>query len=333
VRLVIYPALADERLGRVLAAAPGIDVVDAADEGAAAAAIHDADAFFGKMTPAILAHATRLRWIQSPTASLEHYMFPALVEHPATLTNMRGIHSKPIAEQVMGYVLTFARNLHRYVRLQERAAWAPLGGEEERSGFDTGPGTVTAIDRAHPDVAGATMAIVGLGEIGREVARRAAAFEMRLIAVDANPRLEVPAVEEVLPPDRLDDALRRADVVVVTLPHTPETVGLFDRGRFDRMRPTAWFINVGRGAVVVLDDLVAVLREGGLAGAALDVFETEPLPADHPLWGMENVLITPHVAGYAPSVAPRFLDLFVENLGRFRGGRPLLNEVDKRLWY
>lgn len=332
-RLVIYPGLADERLGRVRAAVPGVDVVDAPDEASAIATVGEADAFFGKMTPAILAAATRLRWIQSPTASLEHYLFPALQAHPATLTNMRGIHRKPIAEQVMGYVLSFARNLHQYVRLQERATWAPLGGEKERSSFATGPGTVTAIDRATRDVAGASMGIIGLGEIGREVARRAAAFEMMVLAVDAQPGLQASGVSEIVPPDRLDDVLERSDYVVVTLPQTPETVGLFDRDRFAHMRPDGYFINVGRGAVVVLDDLVAALRAGTFAGAALDVFEIEPLPRDHPLWAMENVIITPHTAGYAPSVAGRYLTVLIENLTRFSEGRPLLNEVDKSRWY
>lgn len=332
-RLVIYPGLADERLDQVRAAAPDVEIVDAPDEATAIASIDEADAFFGKMTPAILPNATRLRWIQSPTASLEHYLFPALVTHPATLTNMRGIHSKPIAEQVMGYVLSFARNLHDYVRLQERATWAPLGGEKERSSYITGPGTVTAIDRATRDVAGSSMGIIGLGEIGREVAHRAAAFEMTLRAVDARPDLDVPGVDEIVPPDRLDSVLERSDFVVVTLPHTPETVGLFDRDRLGHMRLGSYFINVGRGAVVLLDDLVAALHAGTIAGAALDVFEIEPLPGDHPLWAMENVIITPHVAGYAPSVAGRYLRLFIENLTRFREGRPLLNQVDKSRWY
>jgi phosphoglycerate dehydrogenase-like enzyme len=333
VRLVIYPGLADERLDRVRAAVSGVEIVDAADEAAAIEAIGVADAFFGKMTPAILAGATRLRWIQSPTASLEHFLFPALEAHPAALTNMRGIHSKPIAEQVLGYVLSFARNLAAYVRLQERATWAPLGGEAERSSYVTGPGTVTAIDRATRDVAGASMGIIGLGEIGRAVAHRAAAFEMTVRAVDARPDVTVPGLDEVVSPDRLDSVLERSDYVVVTLPHTPATVGLFDAERLGRMRPEGYFINVGRGAVVVLDDLVAALRGGSIAGASLDVFEIDPLPGDHPLWAMENVIITPHVAGYAPSVAGRYLDLFIENLLRFRDGRTLLNEVDKSRWY
>jgi phosphoglycerate dehydrogenase-like enzyme len=332
-RLVIYPALADERLARVSAAVPDAEVVDAPDEAAAVAAIGDADAFFGKMTPAILAAARRLRWIQAPTASLEHYLFPELQAHPAILTNMRGIHAKPIAEQVMGYVIAFARNLHRYVRLQGRAEWAPIGGEEERSSFTTGPGLVTAIDRATRDLVGSTMGIIGMGAIGRALAQRAHAFEMTIEGVDAQAGIEVPGVADILPPSRLDEVLGRSDFVVVTLPHTPETVGLFDRERLGRMQASAYLINVGRGAVIILDDLVEALRDGVLAGAALDVFEVEPLPPGHALWGLENVILTPHVAGYAPGVARNYLALFLDNLVRFRDGRPLRNQVDKSRWY
>jgi phosphoglycerate dehydrogenase-like enzyme len=260
-------------------------------------------------------------------------MFPELEVHPAILTNMRGIHAKPIAEQVMGYVIAFARNLHRYVRLQSQALWAPVGGEEQRSTFATGPGRTTTIDRAIRDLAGSTMGIVGMGAIGRAVAQRAAAFEMTIYGVDAQPQGDVPGVVEILPPARLNELLEVSDFVVVTLPHTPKTVGLFDRSMFDRMRASAVLINVGRGAVVVLDDLVDGLRSGAVAGAALDVFQIEPLPRDHPLWAMDNVIITPHVSGFSPSVAGNYLSLFLDNLTRFREGRPLRNEVDKRRWY
>src|SRR6476660_3280737 len=130
----------------------------------------DADAFFGKLTPELLAAATRLRWVQAPTVSLEHYVFPGLAEHPCVLTNMRGLFSDVIADQVLGYVVCFARNLHRYVLQQARGLWAPVGGEGERVSFATGPGVVNAIDRAHLHLADATLGVVGLGAIGAEVA-------------------------------------------------------------------------------------------------------------------------------------------------------------------
>src|SRR5208337_1681342 len=158
-KLVIYPPVEAPRLERIVAAVENLTVVNAAEEAQAKEAIADADAFFGKLTPALLAAAGKLRWVQSPTASLEHYVFPELVAHPCVLTNMRGLFSDVIADQVMGYVICFARNLHLYVRQQMAARWQPLGGEAERVSFAAGPGTVSAIDRAHMHLGDATLGI------------------------------------------------------------------------------------------------------------------------------------------------------------------------------
>src|SRR5437899_2182451 len=148
-KLVIHPPVEPERLERIRAAAGDMTVVNATDEAEARRAITDADAFFGKITPPLLAGAGRLRWVQTPTASLEHYLFPELAAHPCVLTNMRGLFSDVIADQVFGYLLCFARNLHRYIRNQMAARWEPAGGEAERASFAAGPGTVSTIDRAH----------------------------------------------------------------------------------------------------------------------------------------------------------------------------------------
>jgi phosphoglycerate dehydrogenase-like enzyme len=334
VKLVIHPPVEPERLTRIAAAASPMAVVNATDEDQALAHVADADAFFGKMTPRLLAAAKRLRWVQAPTASLEHYLFPDLTAHPCTLTNMRGLFSDVIADQVMGYVLCFARNLHRYVLQQARGEWAPIGGETERVPFATGPGVVNAIDRAHLHLADATLGIVGLGAIGSEVARRALAFGMRVVAVDPV-RTEAPeAVASLWPAERLPDLLAQSDFVVIAAPHTPQTVKLFRREQFRRMKPTAYLINVGRGAIVDLADLTAALEAGEIAGAALDVFEQEPLPAEHPLWRMgERVVLTPHVAGYSPRIAERHLAVLRDNVGRFVRGEPLRNIVDKSRWF
>src|SRR5437899_1125164 len=183
-KLVIYPPVEPARLSRIVETAGSMVVVNAAKEETALAAMPDADAFFGKLTPTLLAGARRLRWVQSPTASLEHYVFPELIADPCVLTNMRGLFSDVIADQVMGYVICFARNLHRYIRNQMRSHWEPVGGESERVTFAAGPGVVTAIDRAHMHLGDATLGIVGLGSIGSEIARRAVAFGMRVVAVD-----------------------------------------------------------------------------------------------------------------------------------------------------
>jgi phosphoglycerate dehydrogenase-like enzyme len=332
-KLVIHPQVESGRLTRIAAAAPGMIMVNAATDDEAASAIEEADAFFGKITPALLARARRLRWVQSPTASLEHYVFPELLEHPCVLTNMRGLFSDVIADQVMGYILCFARNLHRYIRNQVAARWEPVGGEAERVSFAAGPGVVSAIDRAHLHLADATLGIVGLGQIGAEIARRALAFGMRVIAVDPQQTTAPEGVAILWKPERLMDLLAESDFVVIAAPHTPQTVKLFRRPQFQQMKRSAYLINIGRGAIVDLTDLVASLQAGEIAGAGLDVFETEPLPADHPLWQMENVILTPHVAGYSPRIAERHLGVLIENLARFQRGEPLKNVVNKALWF
>src|SRR5437870_7867535 len=162
-KLVIHPPLERDRLDRVTAAAGPMVVVNAPDEVHALRHLPDADAFFGKITPRLLAAAPRLRWVQAPTASLEHYLFAELAAHPCVLTNMRGLFSDVIADQVMGYVICFARNLHVYILQQARGVWAPVGGEGERVALTAGPGVVNAIDRAHMHLADAIVGGVGLG--------------------------------------------------------------------------------------------------------------------------------------------------------------------------
>lgn len=331
-KLVIHPAVEPARLDAIQAAAGSMTVVNAATDQEALQGVVDADAFFGKITPPLLAAAGRLRWVQSPTASLEHYVFPELVNHPCVLTNMRGLFSDVIADQVFGYIICFARNLHRYIRNQLAAKWEPAGGETERVSFAAGPGTVSAIDRAHMHLADATLGIVGLGHIGSEIARRGRAFRMRVLAVDP---MQTQAPQEVTlwRMDHLPDLLGESDFVVIAAPHTPETAGLFRRPLLQRMKRSGYLINIGRGAIVSLADLTAALQAGELAGAALDVFETEPLPADHPLWQLENVILTPHVAGYSPRIAERHLAVLLDNIRRFVAGEPLQNVVTKAKWF
>ncbi len=332
-KLLIHPPVEPERLAKIVAAAGPMQVVNAASDAEAVAEIRDADAFFGKLTPPLLAAAKQLRWVQSPTASLEHYLFPALVEHPCVLTNMRGLFSDVIADHVFGYVLCFARHLHRYIRQQAQARWAPVGGEAERTTFSVGPGVASPIDRAHLHLADCALGIVGLGAIGSEIARRGLAFGMRVIAVDPMQAGPPPGVAALWKLDRLGDLLRQADFVVIAAPHTPETAGMFALPQFEQMKPSAYLINIGRGVIVKLGDLCEALRRGLIAGAGLDVFEVEPLPADHPLWRMENVIITPHVAGTSPRIAERHLEVLLDNVGRFRRSEPLRNVVDKRRWF
>jgi phosphoglycerate dehydrogenase-like enzyme len=331
--LVIWPPIDDARLRRVRSAA-GVTsiIVNALDLASALPAMPAAEAFFGKLTPELLAASRQLRWVQSPTASLEHYLFPALVEHPCVLTNMRGIFSDVIADHVLGYVLTFARNLHLYRDQQRVGRWEAIGGGPSLPNFAVGPGEVSPVDRAHLHLADCTLGVVGVGAIGEEVCRRARAFGMRVLGVDPVPRT-IENVCEVAPLDQLDTLLAESHFVVIAAPHTPRTEKLFQSETLARMRPDSYLINIGRGIIVDLADLTTALQSGHLAGAALDVCEIEPLPALHPLWQMPNVLITPHVAAASPSISERHTAVLLENLKRFAHNQPLLNVVNKRQWY
>ncbi|WP_145026553.1 D-2-hydroxyacid dehydrogenase [Caulifigura coniformis] len=331
-KLVCYPPIEEARLEPLREAAAPVEVINAASIEEAFVEIADAEAFFGKITPGLLAAAKNLTWIQSPTASLEHYMFPELIEHPATLSNMRGLFSDVIADHVLGMMLCFVRHLHTYIRQQPHGLWAPVGGEDERQPFAMGPAYVSGMDRLHKRLADCTLGVVGVGAIGAEICRRASAFEMRICGVDSESRRIPGVLEEVWPVDRLPDLLAHSDFVVIAAPQTPATEQMFRMPQFEQMRPDAVLINIGRGAIVSLDDLVAALDNKLIAGAALDVFEVEPLPKDHPLWRMPNVILTPHVAACSVKIPERHLATLLENVRRFSRGEPPLNVVDKAIY-
>ena len=333
-KMLIFPSVDDNRLRRIEAVAtPGMIVVNAESATQAVSEIVDATAFFGKITPALLQAAPRLEWVQTATASLEHYIFPELVEHPCTLSNMRGLFSDVIADHVMGYVLCFARNLHRYLRLQSQCRWEPIGGESARTDFVSGNGLVTAIDQSHRHLSDCTLGVVGVGHIGSEILRRAAAFGMRVVGVDVRTRTVPGILPEVWDVSQLPRLLIESDFVVIAAPHTPETFKMFRTPQFAGMKPSGILINIGRGAIVDLADLTAALEQQVIAGAALDVFEIEPLPADHPLWRMENVILTPHVAAASTHIAERHLETLLENIRRYLANQPFLTTVDKRHWF
>jgi phosphoglycerate dehydrogenase-like enzyme len=332
-KLVCFPPVDEPRLALIREAARPMTVVNVPDEAAALAEIGDADALFGKITPPLLAQAEKLRWVQTATASLEHYMFDALVEHPCVLSNMRGLYSDVIADHVLGFVLTFARNLHLYRDQQRARHWEPIGGEAGRSDFVAGPAYVSEIDRRHLHLSDCTLGVVGVGHIGAEICRRAQGFGMRILGVDPRRREVADVVSQVWPTERLGDLLRQSDFVVIAAPHTPETYKLFRKDKFEQMKRSAYLINIGRGAIVDLADLVSALQEGRIAGAALDVFETEPLPADSPLWAMPNVLITPHIAAASTHIAERHMQTLLENIRLFVAGKDPSTLVDKRRWF
>jgi phosphoglycerate dehydrogenase-like enzyme len=331
-KILIHPPVSERRLQKIRAAAAPMTVVQAHDEAQAVDEIADADALFGYLTAPLLKAAGKLRWAQSPTASMEKYLYPELVASPVVVTNMRGIFSDVIADHVFGYILCFAKNFHTYIRQQTRGVWHALGrAPGELPGYG-GPGEVHPSDEAALTLADCTLGVFGMGGIGAETARRGLAFGMRVLALDPK-ATEVPPGVTLLPPGSLGKLLGESDFVVIAAPHTPETYKLFNRQCIKQMKKSAYLINVGRGVIVDLADLTASLAASDIAGAGLDVFEIEPLPPDHPLWKMDNVIITPHTAAASPRVAERHLQTLLDNLRCFVEGEPLLNVVDKSKWF
>jgi phosphoglycerate dehydrogenase-like enzyme len=318
--LVMLPpqsAKTREWAARLSGALPELSVIVAEDSDHAARVIGAAEAAFGTISPGLLDQAARLRWLQAPQAAPPAgYYYPALIAHPVVVTNFREIYNDHIGAHIMAFVLAFARGLHTYIPQQLRRQWRPAG-----------------LDAGVIHLPEATALIVGVGGIGAEAARLTAAFGMQVLGVDARRAAAPPGVAELHGPDQLDALLPRADFVILTVPHTPATEGFMHRARFRRMKSTAFFINIGRGMTTRLDDLVQALSAGEIAGAGLDVFEQEPLPAEHPLWTMPGVLITPHTAGHGPFLDERRFEILLDNSRRFLAGQALRNIVDKSAWF
>jgi phosphoglycerate dehydrogenase-like enzyme len=308
-----------EWAARLAASSPEIEIIAPETMEGAEQAIALAEGAFGTIPPVLLARAEKLRWLQAPQAAPPAgYYYPELIAHPVQITNFREIYNDHIAAHIMSFVLAFARGLHRYLPQQLRREWRPAGREE---------------DDIVVHLPEATALIVGVGGIGAETARLAAAFGMQVIGVDER-RIEKPdGVAELHRAAALDSLLPRADFVILTVPHTPETEGFMNRARFQRMKRSAFFINIGRGMTTRLDDLVAALEAGEIAGAGLDVYEIEPLPSDHKLWTMPGVLLTPHTAGHGPYLEERRFEVLSDNCRRFAAGEALRNLVDKSRWF
>jgi phosphoglycerate dehydrogenase-like enzyme len=303
---------------RLAETVPEARVIVAEDANIAAREIVDAEAAFGWLGNDLLSNAKKLRWLQAPQAApAAGYYYPELIAHPVEVTNFRGIFNDHIGAHILAFVLAFARGLHVFIPQQLRRDWKKSSAES---------GDVVHLPEA-------TALIVGVGGIGAETARLLAAFGVTVLATDARRPTAPDGVVELHRPEALDELLPRADFVILTVPHTPVTEGFFNRARFRRMKPTAFFINIGRGMTTNLDDLVAALEAGEIAGAALDVYEHEPLPSEHPLWTLPNVLLTPHMAGHGPYLNDRRFEIMVDNCRAFAAGRSLRNVVDKSSWF
>ncbi|WP_096390233.1 D-2-hydroxyacid dehydrogenase [Halopenitus persicus] len=247
----------------------------------------------------LLEAATELEWVQALNAGVDHYDLDRMRDRDIILTNASGVHAIPAAEQVLGTMLLFERNLLEGIRRHRRREWRHFSGGE---------------------LHGSTVGVIGVGEIGGGIADRTSAFGMETLGLRRNPDQGHDSVDEMFGPDELDALLARSKYVVLSCPLTEDTRGLLDARAFESMRSDAVVVNVARGEVVDEDALVTALRGGEIGGAALDVQATEPLPEDSPLWNLSNVLVTPHMAGSSPKYLDRCADIFLSNYERYRRG-------------
>lgn len=296
---------------------PGIQVVHVDQAGAFDGDPADAEVFARVWTPHdilddVLDAAPQLRWIHTPSAGVDHLLTPKVLARDIVLTNSAGVHAIPIAEFVLALMLDRVKCLAALHTAQAGQHWA----------------TNLPMDELY----GATVLIIGLGSIGQAIAQRAAAFGMRVWGSRRNPQ-PLPYTEQVVGAGNWRQLLPQADYVIIATPLTPETRGMFDAAALQEMRPDAFLINIARGAIIDEAALLTALRENWIAGAALDVFDSEPLPPDSPFWSLPNVFVTPHCSWTSPHMRQRVAELFLDNLDRYRTGMPLRNIVDKQAGY
>ena len=295
-------------------AASSCDVVVTDQPERQRAEIVDSEIVLGTVRRELFLAAGRLRWVQAVGAGIDPMLFPEFIQSDVILTSEKGLVGTHLAEHAFALLLGLTRGLQRALR---EPRW------ETRYEI-----------RSHAwELDGLTLCVVGLGGTGLAVAERARAFGMRVLAIDPEPLPQPPSVERLAPPSRLAEFLGESDVVVVCAPLTADTRHLFNAERFAQMKAGAILIDVTRGEIIERAPLVAALRSGRLAGAGLDTSPGEPLSAEDPLWRMETVIITPHVAGASPRRGDRIVDLFCDNLRRFQGGEPLRGVIDKRKGY
>jgi len=308
--------LSEEQLTKVQAIAPDTRILVTRDFDEIEAVADQIEIAAGWFSHDLLPKMQNLRWLQQWGAGADWLLrYPEAVEMDFVLTNASGVHAKPISEHILTFLLAFARGIPQSVRAQERREWLRRGRQDVF------------------ELAGKTMLLIGLGAIGKRTARMASALGMRVLGVRRHPAVDAPRVAAMFGPEHLIRVLPEADFVVLAVPLTHETQGMIGERELRAMKPTAYLVNIGRGGIIQEDALVRALQEGWIAGAGLDVFETEPLPEDSPLWGMDNVIITAHYAGVTPHYNERAMAIFLDNLQRYQAGEPMRNVVDKKLGY
>jgi len=308
-KILIYFPMAEEYYQLIRDAATGCRVVVAKDKEEAQREIVDADIVYGLCPRDVFLHAQQLKWFQSQSAGLDAVLFPELIESDVILTNAAGLYASHAAEHAFALLFGLTRGIHRFAENRLSRTWK---------------------GQRLLEIAGWTLGIIGMGGFGVEMATRGKGLRLRVIAVDAYRQEKPDGVDELWGMERLNDLLSMSDVVMVACPLTAETRHLLNAERLSLMKPTAYLINVARGGIIDEKALIQVVRERRIAGAGLDVFEVEPLPADSPLWDLDNVILTPHAAGTSQHRPRRTVEFFCDNLRRYLAGEPLRNVVDKR---
>jgi phosphoglycerate dehydrogenase-like enzyme len=317
VKIVLANPAPPDRLAEFQKAYPDVQFVNAPSRDQAVKLVEDADAFFGGMTDEEFKAAKKLKWIQSPSAGVEWmWKIPSIGESQVVVTNARGAHAATIAEHTFALLLGLTRAIKLHYDYMAKHEWVRGEMGKHLSG-----------------IKGLTMGIIGFGNIGRNIGRRAAAFEMNVLAVDAHPGAPGDGVKEVWPLEQLNDMCREADVLVISAPITPQTRGMVGRDQMNAMKKGSYVVAVSRGGIVDEPALIEALKSGHLAGAGLDVQATEPMPKDDPLWDAPNIIVTPHDSGASRLTTDLMWSIFHENVGKFVKGEALTNTVDKKLGY
>jgi len=305
---------------RIRAVSPRVTVQQSRNKQEALALAGDPDVLLvGFFSPELFKAAKRLRWVQTLFVGVDAFLYSEVVQSAVVMTHAGGVNAIPVSEHVLGLMFCLNRKLHLFIRNQTARKWEKNEAE-----------LMYQMD----ELPGKTLGLLGLGRIGGEIARKAKCLGMKVIATRRDPSAPKPNyVDKLVSPENLEELLADSDFVVIQIPLTKDTRGMFGEKQLRSMKPTAYLVNASRGGIVKEDELVKALKEGWIAGAALDVFATEPLAESSPLWDMPNVIVTPHVAGLTPHYMERLTDLFCENLKRFLKNEPLINVVDKTRGY
>ncbi|NCB51159.1 MAG: D-2-hydroxyacid dehydrogenase [Clostridia bacterium] len=312
--LVTMPLEAEEK-ARIIKTAPQADFVFEDMDKVSDKQLISSEVILGLVPPERLKLATKLKWLQLNSSGADSYCAPGVLPKGAILTNVTGAYGLAISEYMVGVVFELAYNLHKYRDNQKNRLWRDEGTARS--------------------LASSTVLVVGLGDIGSSFAVKMKAMGSHVIGIRRSLTAKPDYVDEIYQMDKLDELLPKADVVTLSLPNSPETAGLMNEARLLSMKKDAILVNVGRGPAVCIDDLCRVLKAGHLKGCALDVTDPEPLPAEHPLWGIENMVITPHISGgyHLQETSDRIIKIVLQNLEAFVQGKPLYNLVDFKTGY